>query len=416
MAWYIEEQERIYLDYNATTPLEREVENAIAESMKYWANPSSNSPLGVKAKEVIEAARDDVAKMMHVNSKEVFFTSGGTETNYWVIHSAIEHFKAIYGREGKPHIVTSSIEHPSILEPLHWLSQKGELEHTEIGVDPSTGLVKLDDLEAALCERTVLVSVMLANNETGVIQPLSQIADIARRAGERYDSRVLVHTDAAQAVGKMDVDPDVLKTDFVTVVGHKFYGPRIGALVIRSEKTVPLQSLFRGGSQEHEKRAGTENTPMIAGLGAACRIVIERLPDFVEHMRDVRDYFEEQLKNALGDAVVIHFATSQRIPNTSSVSFVKYPGNASDLLSKCKSFFASTGAACHAGTNRISAVLSACGILDKVAFRTVRFSFGRDSSRAQVDRVVNELKSIAFFGKYGSSLLSAINKGPLPGF
>uniref|UniRef100_A0A914RN38 Selenocysteine lyase n=1 Tax=Parascaris equorum TaxID=6256 RepID=A0A914RN38_PAREQ len=316
----------------------------------------------MKAKEVIEAARDDVARMMHVNSKEA---------NHWVIYSAMEHFKAIYGREGKPHIVTSSIEHPSILEPLRSLSHKGELdglfvffsEHTEIGVDPSTGIVKLDDLEDALCERTVLVSVMLANNETGVIQPLAQIADIARSGFFRAE----------------------LKRSLLL---EKYL----------YEKTVPLQSLFRGGSQEHGKRAGTENTPMIAGLGAACRIVTERLPDFVEHMRDVRDYFEEQLKNALGDAVVIHFATSQRIPNTSSVSFVKYPGNASDLLSK------------------ISAVLSACGILDKVAFRTVRFSFGRESSRVQVDRVVNELKSIAFFGKYGSSLLSAINKGPLPGF
>ncbi|KHN78261.1 Selenocysteine lyase [Toxocara canis] len=238
----------------------------------------------------------------------------------------------------------------------------------------------------------------------------------SRIAGERFNSRVWLHTDAAQAVGKVEVDPNVLKVDVITVVGHKFYGPRIGALVLRNEKTVPLQPLFRGGLQEHGKRAGTENTPMIAGLGAACQIVAERLHQIAEHMRDVRDYFENQLKIALSDAVVIHFSNSERIPNTSSVSFIKYPRNAEDLLSKCKSFIASTGAACHAGTNSPSAVLCACGIPDEVASRTVRFSFGKESSRAQVDRVVNELKSIVFLGKYGSSLLSAINKGPIPGF
>ncbi|KHN78262.1 Selenocysteine lyase [Toxocara canis] len=185
--WYIEEEERVYLDYNATTPLDNSVENAILESMKYWANPSSNNPFGKKAKEVVEAAREYVANMMHVSPKEVFFTSGGTESNWWVIYSAVEHFKAVCGREGKPHIITSSIEHPSILEPLRSLHEKGELEHTEIGVDPETGRVRVDEIEVALCERTVLVSVMLANNETGVIQPLAQIAEVARQEVRAMD-------------------------------------------------------------------------------------------------------------------------------------------------------------------------------------------------------------------------------------
>ncbi|VDK44314.1 unnamed protein product [Anisakis simplex] len=416
MAWYIEEQECTYLDYNATTPLDKFVEDTIVNSIKFWANPSSNNSLGRKAKEVIEAARERVASLLNVSAKEVFFTSGGTESNHWVIYNAVEHFKESHDHELKPHVVTSSIEHPSILELLRSLQTKGEIEYTAVGVSAETGIVELNEVEDALCERTVLVSVMLANNETGVIQPVAKIADIARQASERFNSRILVHTDAAQAIGKIEVDMKVLKTDFITVVGHKVYGPRIGALVIRNEKTVPLQALFRGGFQENGKRAGTENTAMIAGLGAACQIASERLSANMRQMRHVRDYFEEQLRSILGDAVRIHFTKSERIPNTSSVSFIKYPGNAVDFLSKCKSFTASTGAACHAGTNGSSTVLLACGLSEEVACRTVRFSFGRESSEEQVDRVINEIKSVCFFGKYGSSLLKAINKGPVSGF
>uniref|UniRef100_A0A915PPM3 Selenocysteine lyase n=1 Tax=Setaria digitata TaxID=48799 RepID=A0A915PPM3_9BILA len=416
MAWYIEEQKRIYLDYNATTPIDKNVERSIRDAFQIWGNPSSNNELGKKAKDVIEEARKEVGTLLHVSVNDVFFTSGGTETNNWVIHNCIEHRKAVWGRDYKPHIITSAIEHPSILEPLRDLKKKQEIDLTEIDIDPTTGRIKLDDLENAFCDRTCLVSVMIANNETGVIQPVSEVAGIARKCEEKFEGRIFVHSDASQAVGKMDVNVNSLNVDFVTVTGHKFYGPRIGALVIRAEKKVPLRAMLLGGNQERGKRAGTENTPMIVGLGKAAQVALTGLQEYSEHMEKIRNYFEKRLKEVLGDEVLINFKKSERLPNTSSVAFVKYSGDASELLSKCKSFIASTGAACHAATQQCSQVLTACGIHDELALRTVRFSFGRDSTCDEVDRVVNELKAIMFMGKYGSSLLNAINKGPISGF
>ncbi|VIO92829.1 aminotransferase, class V family protein [Brugia malayi] len=416
MTWYIEEQEKVYLDYNATTPIDKDVKQSIVDAFNIWGNPSSNNELGKKAKDGIEEARENVARLLHVSAKEIFFTSGGTETNNWVIYNCIEHRKAVWGRDYKPHIIASAIEHPSILEPLRDLKKKQEIDLTEISIDLETGRVKLNDLEEAFCERTCLVSVMTANNETGVIQPVAEVAEIARKCENKFESRIFVHSDVSQAIGKIDVNVNALNVDFVTVTGHKFYGPRIGALVLRDESKVPLRALFLGGNQERSKRAGTENTPLIVGLGKAAQVALSGLQSYSKHMQKIRDYFEKQLKEKLNDEIMINFEASERLPNTSSVIFVKYGGNASELLSKCKSFIASTGAACHAATEQCSGVLTACGIRDELARRTVRFSFGRDSTSDEVDRVVNELKAIMFMSKYGSSLLNAINKGPISGF
>ncbi|VDM22111.1 unnamed protein product [Wuchereria bancrofti] len=431
MTWYIEEQGKVYLDYNATTPIDKDVKQSIMDAFHIWGNPSSNNELGKKAKDGIEEARENVARLLHVSAKEIFFTSGGTETNSWVIYSCIEHRKAVWGRDYKPHIIASAIEHPSILEPLRDLKKKQEIgkllpiqfpndicssDLTEIGIDLQTGRVKLNDLEEAFCERTCLVSVMTANNETGVIQPVAEVAEIARKCENKFESRIFVHSDASQAIGKIDVSVNALNADFVTVTGHKFYGPRIGALVLKDESKVPLKALFLGGNQERSKRAGTENTPLIVGLGKAAQMALNGLQKYSEHMQKIRDYFEKQLKETLNDKIMINFEASERLPNTSSVVFVKYGGDASELLSKCKSFIASTGAACHAATEQCSGVLTACGIRDELARRTVRFSFGRDSTCDEVDRVMNELKAIMFMSRYGSSLLNAINKGPISGF
>ncbi|KAL3993587.1 Aminotransferase class-V family protein [Acanthocheilonema viteae] len=416
MAWYIEEQEKVYLDYNATTPIDKDVERSIMNAFQIWGNPSSNNELGKKAKDVIEEARENIARLLYVSAKEIFFTSGGTETNSWVIYNCIEHRKTLWGRDYKPHIMASIIEHPSVLEPLRDLKKKQEIDLTEIDIDMVTGRVQLDGLEEAFCDRTCLVSVMTANNETGVIQPVAAVAEIARKCENKFKSRIFVHSDASQAIGKVDVNINALNVDFVTVTGHKFYGPRIGALVIKAESKVPLEAMFLGGGQERSKRAGTENTPMIVGLGKAAQVALRGLEEYSGHMQKIRDYFEEQLKEALNDTIVINFETSERLPNTSSVAFVKYSGDASELLSNCKSFIASTGAACHAATQRCSQVLTACGIREEFALRTVRFSFGRNSTCDEVDRVVNELKAIMFMDRYGSSLLNVINKGPISDF
>ncbi|CAG9530991.1 unnamed protein product [Cercopithifilaria johnstoni] len=416
MAWYIEEQEKVYLDYNATTPIDKDVERSIVNAFRIWGNPSSNNELGKKAKDLIEEARENIARLLHVSANEIFFTSGGTETNNWVIYNCIEHWKEGCGRNYKPHIMASAIEHSSILELLRDLKKKQKIDLTEIDIDLATGRIKLDDLENAFCDRTCLVSVMTANNETGVIQPVAAVSKIARKYENKFESRVFVHSDASQAIGKVDVNMNALNVDFVTVTGHKFYGPRIGALVVRAENEVPLKAMFLGGNQERGKRAGTENTPMIVGLGKAAQVALSGLQEYSKHMQKIRDYFEEQLKEALSNEIVINFETSKRLPNTSSVTFVKYSRDASELLSKCKSFIASTGASCHAFTQQCSQVLTACGIREEFALRTVRFSFGRDSTCDEVDRVVKELKAIMFMDRYGSSLLNVINKGPISDF
>ncbi|VDM73786.1 unnamed protein product, partial [Strongylus vulgaris] len=200
--------------------------------------------------------------------------------------------------------------------------------------------------------------------------------------------------------------------DAITIAGHKFYGPRNGALILRSKYTSDILPWMHGGGQERKLRSGTENTPMIMGLGAAAAAC--NTAKIEAHLRAVRDYFEGQLKEALPEEHVVHFASSPRLPNTSSVAFVKYPKPSTDLMSKCKTFYASSGSACHSGA--ISPVLLACGISKEMAERTVRFSFGRETTNEDVNRVVKELKAMMFLAKHGSSLMNVINAGPVPGF
>ncbi|RCN36358.1 cysteine desulfurase domain protein, partial [Ancylostoma caninum] len=234
---------------------------------------------------------------------------------------------------------------------------------------------------------------------------------------------VFLHSDASQAVGKLDVNIAQLKVDAITVAGHKFYGPRNGALVLRSKYTTEILPWMHGGGQEKNLRSGTENTPMIMGLGAAAAAC--NIPQTEAHLRSVRDYFEQQLKESIPEEHVVHFASSPRLPNTSSVAFPKYPKCSRDLIAKCKTFYASTGSACHSGAVRdlfiaislfFSPVLLECGITKEVAERTIRFSFGRGTTKEDVDRVVKELKAMMFLAKHGSSLMNAINAGPVAGF
>ncbi|WKX97535.1 hypothetical protein Q1695_013305 [Nippostrongylus brasiliensis] len=413
MSWYIEEQEPIYLDYNATTPLDPRVKTAIAEGLELWANPSSRNPLAEKATAAIGKAKKAVGELLHVTDAEVVFTSGGTEANNWVIYSALERFKANPEHSSAiPHVISSTIEHPSVLEPLLHLRDSGNIELSLLPVNPTTGQVEPNDAEKATTSSTCLLTVMLANNETGVLQPIAELCDAVRRAAKKYDANVFFHSDVSQAVGKMDVNIAQLKVDAVSITGHKFYGPRNGALVMRSKYTTELVPLLRGGGQQHNLRSGTENTPMIMGLGAAASCCdVDRIE---EQLRSVRDYFEQQLQELIPDDHLVNFVNSPRLPNTSSVAFPKYPKTVADMMTKCKTFYASTGAACHSGI--VSPVLLACGLSKELAERTIRFSFGRETTKADVDRVVKELKAILFLAKHGSSLMNVINAGPVPGF
>uniref|UniRef100_A0A8C6IVB0 Selenocysteine lyase n=1 Tax=Melopsittacus undulatus TaxID=13146 RepID=A0A8C6IVB0_MELUD len=326
---------RIYLDYNATTPPAPEVVQAVRDAMSQaWGNPSSSYPAGRKAKEHIGSARESVARMVGGRPEDIVFTSGGTEANNMVIHTACRHFhdsQATSGdRWGTPHIITSSVEHDSVRLPLEQLVKEGLAEATFVPVSQQSGRAEVDDVLAAIRPTTCLVSIMLANNETGVIMPVMELSQCVHALNQRRVAeglpRILVHTDAAQMIGKGHVDVQVLGVDYLTIVGHKFYGPRIGALYVRGPgTTTPLHPMLFGGGQERSFRPGTENTPMIAGLGKAAELVSKNWETYEAHMRDVRDYLEAKLEASFGKQRIhlnSHFTGSKRLCNTSNFSIL----------------------------------------------------------------------------------------------
>jgi cysteine desulfurase NifS/selenium donor protein len=364
----------VYLDYNATTPVDPEVAEAMLPFLtQRFGNPSSGHPYGVEARAAVEAARRQVAALLGARPEELVFTSGGTEGSNTVIQGVARLLRG----KGR-HVVTSAIEHPAVLEPCALLEEDGwSVTRVRVGGE---GRVDPADVAAAITDGTVLVTVMHANNEVGTIQ---EIAEIARLAHERG---VLVHTDAAQSVGKVPVDVAALGVDFLTLAGHKLYAPKgVGALWIRSGLALP--PLLRGASHEAGRRAGTENVLEIVGLGKACEVAQRRLA------ADARRF--EELRERLAEALVREAAGLRRnsprqrcLPNTLSVSF---PGiDASALLAEVgEKVAASAGAACHAAGVEISSVLRAMGIPEEDAMGTVRFSVGRGTTPAMVDEAAH---------------------------
>ncbi|NXG08496.1 SCLY lyase, partial [Sakesphorus luctuosus] len=396
---------RVYLDHNATTPPAPEVAQAVQDALSQaWGNPSSAHPAGRKAKELISSARESLARMVGARPEDIVFTSGGTEANNMVIHTARRHFLegqpvAGHGR-GTPHIVTSSVEHDSIRLPLEQLGKEGLAETSFVAVSPRSGRAEVDDVLAAIRPNTCLVSIMLANNETGVIMPIPELSRCMRALNQRRVAeglpRVLVHTDAAQMIGKGRVDVQELGVDYLTIVGHKFCGPRIGALYVRGPgSTAPLHPLLLGGGQERSFRPGTENTPMIAGLGQAAELVSKNWEAYEAHMRDVRDYLEARLEASFGKERIhfnSHFKGSKRLCNTSNFSILGPGLQGRRVLAHCKVLLASVGAACHSDKgDRPSPILLGCGIAPDVAQNALRLSVGRDTSRADVDLAVQDL-------------------------
>ncbi|XP_061680982.1 selenocysteine lyase [Syngnathoides biaculeatus] len=392
-------RDRIYMDYNATTPVAPEVIQATYEALRdAWGNPSSSYVEGTKAKALITRSRESLARMVGGNPEDVFFTSGGTESNNMVLHSAIEHFRRQHPDDGSlPHIISCDVEHDSVKKVAEHLKEDGRADFTFVAVSKVTGRVEADDVIAAVRPTTCLVSIMLANNETGVIMPIREISERVRSLKQRDErARVLVHTDAAQALGKIPVDVKRLAVDYLTIVGHKFYGPRISALYVNGPGVkTPLYPLLIGGGQEKNYRPGTENTPMIAGLGKAAELVTAHLSDYESHMLDVRDYLEERLKAAFGDKLHFnnHFQGSDRLPNTCNVSILGQGLQGWRVLSRCKKLLASVGAACHSDRgDRPSPILLSCGVTPEVASNALRLSVGRKTSRADVDAAVEDLQ------------------------
>ncbi|XP_061862010.1 selenocysteine lyase isoform X2 [Colius striatus] len=395
----------LYLDYNATTPLAPEAAQAVRDAVSSaWGNPSSSHPAGRKARELIHRARESLARMVGGRTEDIVFTSGGTEANNMVIHTACRHFhqsQAGLGHgQGTPHIVTSSVEHDSIRLPLEQMLKESLAEVSFVAVSPRSGRAEVDDVLAAIRPTTCLVSIMLANNETGVIMPVAELSQHVRALNQRRAAeglpRILLHTDAAQMIGKGRVDVQELGVDYLTIVGHKFYGPRIGALYVCGPgSTTPLHPLLFGGGQERSFRPGTENTPMIAGLGQAAELVSKNWEAYEAQMRDVRDYLEARLEASFGKQKIhfnSHFTGSKRLCNTCNFSILGPGLQGRRVLAHCKRLLASVGAACHSDKgDRPSSILLSCGIPPDVAQNALRLSVGRDTTRAHVDLVVQDL-------------------------
>jgi cysteine desulfurase len=359
----------IYLDYNATTP----IDSRVAESMGpfltgRYGNPSSTHSEGRKAKAALEAARARVAGCLGCQPGEIVFTSGGSESNNLAIRGLVE-------ARGGGHVVTSAVEHPAVLEVVRALEREGQIELTVVGVD-RRGWVDPTDVAEALRKDTVLVSLMLANNEVGTLQPVREVAARCRERG------VVVHTDAAQAVGKIPVDVGDLGVDLLSVAGHKLYAPKgIGALYIRDGVRIVPQ--IRGAGHERGLRAGTENVLLAVALATACEVARHEIG--VEHARlaSLRDRLLEGLTDGC-KGLVVHSDPATGLPNTLSVAFAGV--DASTLLLELgDDVAASAGAACHADGVHVSHVLASMGIEAEVARGTVRLSVGRFTTADEVE-------------------------------
>jgi len=369
--------DRIYLDFNASTPIAPEVADAMRPYLaEHFGNPSSRHWAGAPAKEAVERARAEVAGLLGCEPAKVVFTSGGSESNNWAIKGVF-----LAARSRGDHVITTSVEHPSVIEPCRFLERLGA-RVTYLPVD-GFGMVDPDGVHRAITAKTVLITVMHANNEVGTVQPIREIAAVARERG------VTFHTDAAQSVGKIETRVDDLGADLLTVAGHKLYAPKgVGALYVRTGTAI--EPLIHGAGHESGRRAGTENVLLDVGLGAACRIAVPWVG--MPAVKRLRDRLWERLRAALGERVVLNGHPERRLPNTLNVSF---PGRiGADVLAALDGVAASTGSACHEGRLEMSPVLLAMGVRPQVGLGAVRLSLGRTTTEAEVDEVADRLARV----------------------
>lgn len=365
----------IYLDYNATTPVAPEVLEAMLPMLReHFGNPSSSHPYGRQAEDALERARGQVAALIGAAPGEILFTGSATEANNLAILGVAE---ALKGR-GR-HLITSGVEHPAVARPMAHLAERG-WDVTVLPVD-GAGQVSPRDLAQVLREDTVLVSVMHANNEVGTLQPIDELAGLARDRG------VLFHTDAAQSVGKVPVAVDALGVDLLTIAGHKLYAPKgVGALYLRVG--TPIVPIRYGAGQEHGLRPGTENVPHIVGLGAAAALANDRLPDGADRLRERRDDLHRRLAVAI-PGLVLNGHPSERLPNTLHLSFPGVSGRA--LLERTPEIAASVGSACHEEGDAVSGVLAAMGLTAERARGAVRLSLGEPTTMDEIARAAGAL-------------------------
>ena len=371
---------KIYLDNAATTRTAEEVVEAmIPYFTENYGNPSSIYELGQRSKEAITTAREQIAGVIGAKTEEIYFTAGGSEADNWALKAACEAY------EGKGrHIITTKIEHHAILHTCEYLEKKG-VEVTYLNVDEN-GLVDLDELQKAIRQDTILISIMFANNEIGTIEPIKEIGMIAKEHG------ILFHTDAVQAFGQLPIDVDDMHIDMLSSSAHKINGPKgIGFLYIR--KGVKIRSFVHGGAQERKRRAGTENVPAIVGYGVAAKRAAETMEERIAKERQLRDYFIERVEKEI-PYVKLNGHPTKRLPNNINFSFRFVEGESLLIMLDMKGIAGSSGSACTSGSLDPSHVLLAIGLPHEIAHGSLRLSLGEDTTKEDLDYTLEQIKEI----------------------
>mgnify|MGYP000388313363 FL=1 len=370
----------IYLDNAATTKVNKKVlESMMPYFSEIYCNPSAAYSFATKGRIAIEEARNHAAKLIGASDMEIYFTSGGSESDNWAIKAVAESFSD----KGK-HIITTKIEHHAVLHTCEYLERHG-FDITYLNVD-SDGKVRLDELKKSIREDTILISVMTANNEIGTIQPVAEIGKIAHEKG------ILFHTDAVQAYGHIPINVDEMNIDLLSASGHKFNGPKgVGIMYIR--KGVKIRSFIHGGSQERGRRAGTYNVPGIAGLGTAAKLAMENMAKRAEKEKELRDYFIDRISAEI-PYTVLNGHREDRLPNNINFCFRFVEGESVLIMLDQAGICASSGSACTSGAIDPSHVLRAIGLSDEMAHESLRLTLSYENTKEEIDTVVGELKRI----------------------
>ena len=370
----------IYLDNAATTKVNKKVlESMMPYFSEIYCNPSAAYSFATKGRIAIEEARNSAAKLIGASDMEIYFTSGGSESDNWAIKAVAESFSD----KGK-HIITTKIEHHAVLHTCEYLERHG-FDITYLNVD-SDGKVRLDELKKSIREDTILISVMTANNEIGTIQPVAEIGKIAHEKG------ILFHTDAVQAYGHIPINVDEMNIDLLSASGHKFNGPKgVGIMYIR--KGVKIRSFIHGGSQERGRRAGTYNVPGIAGLGTAAKLAMENMAKRAEKEKELRDYFIDRISAEI-PYTVLNGHREDRLPNNINFCFRFVEGESVLIMLDQAGICSSSGSACTSGAIDPSHVLRAIGLSDEMAHESLRLTLSYENTKEEIDTVVVELKRI----------------------
>ncbi len=376
---------RVYLDYNASTPVDPRVRESMLPYLgEEYGNASSLHWAGARARAVVEESRETVAHSLACDSREIIFTSGGTESDNLAIQGVVQ--RAYRERSRRPvHVITSQVEHQAVLQTLDGLEKLGLAESTRVGVD-AYGDIDLDEIRKAVRPETVLISLMFVNNETGAIYPIEAVGRIAR------ERNILFHTDAVQAVGKLPVNLGRLTVDLLSLSGHKIYGPKgVGALFVR--KGVPISPLVHGGAQEMEKRGGTENLPGAVGLAEAMRRVHDDLEEEAGRLKGLRDLLQNQLL-ARVPGTRIHGNPDHRVSGTLQVTFEGVTSETILVALDREGIAVSSGSACASGAVEPSHVLMAMGLSPREAKGAVRFSLGRGTSVHDIEYALDKIRGV----------------------